>query len=197
MESHEDYVLSLDDDLDAVSLRALYQRFAESPCPSDDVFANIADHPSAPPDVLRALARRRSWGIDLSLGVNPSTPVDILVKLSHRCFDDVVEHVIWNRSTPPEELMRLADHGRSKLIRAWAAQALDERGIRPASPEELRRLARSSASLSVQIWAIKMLDERWQERVPPRVVRRLEREGVGSWIRDDARRLLAKWARPG
>jgi hypothetical protein len=121
----------------------------------------------------------------------------VLVRLSHRRFDDVVEHVVRNPALPPDDLRRIAEWGRSELIRAWATRALDERGIRPAAPEDLRRPACSSRDLSVRIGAIKVLDERWHERVPPRVLRRLDREGVVPWIRDDARRLLESWARPG
>jgi hypothetical protein len=127
MASHEEWILRLPHDLDSDRLRVPFHRFADSPGPSDDVFGETAVHPNAPPDVLRAPARRRAREIDLGLGLNPSTPADVLHVLARRRFDDGVEHVIGNPSAPARESQRIAERGRSTLLRARAAQALHQR----------------------------------------------------------------------
>src|SRR5438477_6862226 len=77
MESHDNWILSLPDDLDPNGLRETYERFVNSPCPSADVLSQVAEHPLTPTSVLRELAKPRWRRTHLSLSTNPQLPEDL------------------------------------------------------------------------------------------------------------------------
>ena len=83
----------------------------------------VADNPSAPPEALARLSRRRETR--LPVAGNPSTPPEVLTRLSGHKAWTVRKAVLRNPSTPPEVLAAHEQHEADY----WAA-----RGAAPEPP---------------------------------------------------------------
>lgn len=137
MAAHDNWILSLDDDLSPEDLRALFARHAASPCQKTGVLSEVAQHPNTPSDVLAALVASRYSHSHLALALNSNLTDEQLRRLARSRRLDVLEHVTFNPKTPADELRRLVGH-RSDWIRESADTALRRRGLHDSAEDRPR-----------------------------------------------------------
>ena len=65
---------------------------------------DLAEDPSATPDVLINLSQHPNWGVRWRVAQNPNTPPEILIQLSTDEEFIVRKHVAMNPNTPPHIL---------------------------------------------------------------------------------------------